>query len=80
MEVEEFDANVYRLLGERHKEDILERLWSGDGLLARKPFLEEGGEGVAIDYFTAFFVGDSDVSVALVWQLVESRASAIPML
>ena len=78
MIVEEVNGDKGRVLGEGHEKDVLEGLGSGLRLLGGKPFLEEGGEGVAIDDLAAAGVAKRYLSVAFEGQAVEVVLPAIP--
>ena len=48
VEVEQFDGHIDRVAGEGNEEDVLERPPHVLGLARSQPFLEKGGEGVAV--------------------------------
>ena len=69
MEVGQRHIDTYFSVGHRQQEYVLERLPHLLGFIRRQPFLEEGGEGGAVQDFpcrSVFFQGaHDDLSVAL---------------
>ena len=76
--VAQVDGNVDSVLREWYEEYVLERFCLRLGLRIGEPFLEEGGEGVAVDDFVAVVVADGYLSVALHGNLTEPLPLAVP--
>lgn len=60
-------GDVDGVLGKWNKKYVLKRLCLCRSLGIGKPFLEEGGEGVAVYHRLRFVVPDGNLSVALQW-------------
>lgn len=70
------DDDAAAWLGDEH--DILEGTAATSGFLGAGPFLEEGGEGVAVDDGAGEGVGEGELGIALRGVLVEMTAAATP--
>ena len=71
-------GDVDGILGHGHEIYVFKRLLDVLSLGFFLPFLEEGGEGVAIDDALRLMVAHCDLSVALHGDLGESLALAVP--
>ena len=73
------DSDVGGLTGVGHQEHVLERAADAASLFRGEPFLEEGGEGVAVDDRACGCILHGDVAVSVQGQLTEMVTATIPM-
>ena len=76
--VAQVEGDVYGIFRHRNEEYVLETLRVLLCLWIREPFLEEGGEGVAVDDFARAVVAYGYLSVALYRQFSQSLPFAVP--
>ena len=71
VEIKQHHRHVHRYGRHRQQEDILETLLHAGGLLGRLPFLEERGEGIAVQQPPGLRIVHPDLAVAAQGKLVQ---------
>ena len=76
--VVQVDGDVDGVLGHGHEKHVLERTAHIVGFFVTEPFLEQGGEGIAVDDGMAAMVADNHLAVTFYGDFCQMVVLAIP--